>query len=137
MTELVNSLQTFTENVRIVDFFDIAIISLLLYLLLNWFRKSATRRTIISLLILLGVYLLARFTEMYLTEIFIEGLLIFILIGLVVVFQSDIRRVIDQLGRWRFRSSNQPDQGEENLVSDTIAEAASQMAESRIGALIV
>lgn len=137
MTELVNSLQTFTENVRIVDFFDVAIISLLLYMLLNWFRESASRRTITNLLMLLAVYLMARFTEMYLTEIFIEGLFIFILIGLVVVFQSDIRRVMDQLGRWRFGNSNQLQSEEEQQVTSIIAEAASQMAKSRTGALIV
>ncbi|MDR8390531.1 diadenylate cyclase CdaA [Aliifodinibius sp. S!AR15-10] len=135
MTELVNSLQTFAQNVRIVDFLDVAVISLILYLLLNWFRKSASRRTITSLLVLVGVYILARITEMYLTEIFIEGLFIFILIGLVVVFQSDIRRLIDQLGRWRFRRSDGYD--DEHRISDTIAEAASEMAKNKTGALIV
>lgn len=137
MTELVNSLQTFAQNVRIVDFLDIATISLILYLLLSWFRESASRRTIVSLLILLGVYILARLTEMYLTEIFIEGLFIFILIGLVVVFQSDIRRLIEQIGRWRFRNSSDNSDEMVHMISDTITEAASQMAEKRVGALIV
>ncbi len=136
MTELANSLQTFAQNVRIVDFLDVATFSVILYLLLTWFRESASKRTITSILILLGMYILARLTEMYLTEIFIEGLFIFILIGLVVVFQSDIRRLIDHIGRWRF-GNNELTGHEGHVISDTIAEAVSQMADNRTGALIV
>ncbi|GAA5520981.1 hypothetical protein LQ318_04510 [Aliifodinibius salicampi] len=93
---------TFLQNIRIVDLLDIIIISFFLYIVLNWLRQSASRRNLLSFLVILIVYVIARFTWMYLTELLIEGLFIIILIGIVVVFQSDMRRIIDRISNWRF-----------------------------------
>lgn len=133
---LSSGLQDFIDNVRFVDLLDVLFISFFLYLMLNWLRKSASRRFLISMSLLLTLYLLARTTEMYMTEILIEGLFILILIGIVVVFQPDIRRLIDHIGNWNFFwESKTPSTG--TRIPDIITEAASRMAENRTGALIV
>lgn len=136
LENIIVSLQDFFRNVRIVDFLDVAFISVFLYLIINWLRQSASRRTIISIATLIFFYVLARVTEMYLTELLIEGLFAVILIGVVVVFQSDIRRLIDQIGSWTTFWSESSSSAK-NVASDIITEAASRMAENRTGALIV
>lgn len=130
------SLQDFVRNIRIVDLLDIGLISVVFYLLLNWLIQSLSRRTLIGFATLFAIYVFARMTGMYLTELLIQALFIVILIGLVVVFQSDIRRVVDRIGTWKFFDNNQ-EPSYSNSTTDIITEAASKMAANKTGALIV
>jgi diadenylate cyclase len=132
---IVDTLYTFFQNIRFVDVLDIFIISSFLYIVLNLLRKSASRRSLYSLFLILVVYALARLTGMYLTELLIEGLFIIILIGFIVVFQSDIRRIIDSVGNWRFFTKSVPDSSD--MGTSIITEAVAKMADQRMGALIV
>ena len=128
-------ISTFARNIRIVDILDVAIISIFLYIVLNWLRQSASRQSLLSFFILITIYAIARFTGMYLTELLIEALFIIILIGIVVVFQSDLRRMIDRLGNWSwFEKSAKPTS---DIATSIITEAAAKMAENKTGALIV
>ncbi|MCC5906849.1 MAG: diadenylate cyclase [Balneolaceae bacterium] len=130
-----DTLYTFFQNIRVVDVLDILIISSFLYIVLNLLRQSASRRSLFSLLVILVVYALARLTGMYLTELLIEGLFIIILIGFIVVFQSDIRRIIDSVGNWKFFTESLPDSSD--IATSVITEAIAKMADQRMGALIV
>ncbi|MDZ7681975.1 MAG: diadenylate cyclase CdaA [Fodinibius sp.] len=130
------SLQDFVRNVRIIDLLDIGLISVVFYLLLNWLIQSLSRRTLIGFSTLFVIYVFARLTGMYLTELLIQALFIVILIGLVVVFQSDIRRVVDRIGTWTFFGNNDSP-SYSNTATDIITEAVSKMAANNTGALIV
>lgn len=132
----VNILQDFLISVRIADVIDVALISVFLYLLLNWLRQSASRHFIIGIVSLFSLYVMARFTEMYLTELLIQGLFAVILIGIVVVFQSDIRRFFERIGNWGiFWKTNHPPF--DNRTTNIITEAVAKMAENKTGALLV
>lgn len=125
----------FFQNVRIVDVLDIAIISFFLYLILNWLRQSASRRSFLSFSVLIVIYFIARFSGMYLTEYLIEGIFIIILIGIVVVFQSDMRRIFDRIGSWSMFGNSSSTSS--NIATSIITEATAKMAEKKTGALIV
>ena len=135
LESLAAGLQDFFMNVRIADFVDIALISVFLYLILNWARQSASRQTFISIASLFALYVLARFTEMYLTELLIEGLFAVILIGMVVVFQSDIRRVVERIGSWSVFWKNN-NASPDNRSANIITEAVAKMADNKTGALL-
>jgi len=130
-----DTLYTFFQNIRVVDVLDILIITSFLYIVLNLLRQSASRRSLFSLLVILVVYALARLTGMYLTELLIEGLFIIILIGFIVVFQSDIRRIIDSVGNWTLFTESPRDSTD--IATSVITEAVAKMADQRMGALIV
>lgn len=132
----VSSLQDFARNIRIVDILDIAVISVVFYLLIDWLIRSLSRRTLIGFSVLLIVYFAAWLSGMYLTELLIQALFIVILIGLVVVFQSDIRRIVDRIGNWNFFSNNDT-ASNSNTATNKITEAAAEMAEIKRGALLV
>jgi len=129
-------LRDLVHHIRFVDIIDIAFISFFLYAIINWLRQSVSWKAMLSVFILVAVYFLARFFDMYLTEMLMEGLFFVILIGIVVVFQSDIRRFMDRLGTWRFLSG-QPALPSSSLTIDTLTEAASKMAAAKTGALII
>lgn len=134
LQSLSDTFVTFLRNVRIVDILDIALISSFLYVVLNWLRQSASRRSLLSFFLILIVYVIARITGMYLTELLIEGLFVIILIGIIVVFQSDMRRIIDRIGSWSFFKGSSAETTD--IATSIITEATAKMAEKRTGALI-
>ena len=92
------------RDVRLVDVLDVALLTAFLYVFINWLRDSASTGTFRRALVVFGavgiVYLLARVVGLYLVQSLVETLFIALLVIAVVVFQSDIRRLIDRLGSW-------------------------------------
>ena len=136
LESFVSNFQDFVLNVRIVDILDVALISVVFYLIINWLIQSISRRTLTGFSILLAIYIFARLSGMYLTELLIQALFIVILIALVVIFQSDIRRIVDRIGSWNFFTNNNT-LSYSNNATNIITEAASGMGENKTGALIV
>lgn len=123
------------KNVRFVDLIDVIIVSFFLYVFLNWFRKSASRRLLLSVVTFVIIYLVARIFGLYLTEMLIRILIIVIFLAAVIVFQSDIRKMVDLIGAWgSFHRKKYPNINIK--TTDILTEAAAKMAERRTGALI-
>ncbi|WP_026585117.1 diadenylate cyclase CdaA [Bacillus sp. J33] len=66
-----------------------------------------------------------------------EQVLLWGFLAIIIIFQPELRRALEQLGRGRFfsRSANQEEEDQEKLV-ESIAKAVDYMAKRRIGALI-
>ncbi|CAM3612217.1 diadenylate cyclase CdaA [Cytobacillus oceanisediminis] len=66
-----------------------------------------------------------------------EQVLLWGFLAIIIIFQPELRRALEQLGRGRFfsRSGNQEEEDQEKLV-ESIAKAVDYMAKRRIGALI-
>ncbi len=125
----------FLGNIRIVDIVDILIVSGFLFIFINWLRRSASRRLVVAISVFAVIYLLARFFQLYLTEILIQTLIVVILIAAIIVFQSDIRRMIDLAWFWtNFR--RKPRLSTYASSVDILTESIGKMAEKRTGALI-
>ena len=77
-----------------------------------------------------AIYVLAQAFDFYLLEQVLEGLLIAVLVGAVVVYQTDIRRMLD-----RAFTGRAPDHPQLRVV-DTLTEASAHMAATKMGALI-
>lgn len=128
-------LSDLAKNIRFVDLIDIGIVSFFLYTFINWFRKSASRRLLIAVTVFIIVYLLSRILGLYLTEMLIKILIAVISIAAILLFQSDIRRLIDLVGSWGgLRGSKRT--GILSSTVDLLTEACSRMAERHTGALI-
>ncbi len=130
-----NWISEFAANIRIVDILDILIVSAFLFIFINWLRRSASRRLVAAISVFAVIYLLARFFQLYLTEILIQTLIVVILIAAIIVFQSDIRRMIDLAWFWtNFR--RKPRLSTYASSVDILTEAVGKMSEKRTGALI-
>jgi uncharacterized protein (TIGR00159 family) len=131
-----NFFQELFSNIRIVDALDVIIVSGFLFIFLNWLRRSASRRLVVAISVFAVIYLLARFFQLYLTEMLIKTLIVVILIAAIIVFQSDIRRMIDLAWFWtNFRRRNRLSTF--TSAVDVLTESIGKMAEKRTGALIV
>ncbi|EMI42431.1 diadenylate cyclase [Rhodopirellula sp. SWK7] len=129
-------LDELAESIRVEDFLDIAIVASLLYLAFVWLRDRASRSLGIVVCALGVIFLLARWLDLYLTTMAFHYGSVGILIAMVVVFQHDIRHGFERLAssHWFRRSHADLPCGK---ILDTITEAVANMAEHRIGSLII
>lgn len=130
------SISDFFRNIRFADLFDILFVSIFLYVFINWFRRSASRRLFIAAIALVIIYILSRLLGLFMTEMLLNFLAIFIALAFIIIFQSDIRRLVDIIGMWSFRRWKFKNKKGTPGITDIIAEAAVKMAERRTGAII-
>jgi diadenylate cyclase len=121
---------------RIADFFDIAIISLLTYAVLIWFRRTASRFVLIGISILGLVYILARGFELYLTVFVFQGFFAVLLIVLIIIFQEDLRLFFERLARWGGMGKRWPAMSSPKEI-DVLIQTVANLALKRFGSLIV
>lgn len=117
------------------DGLDILILTYIFYRLYLWFRKKRSLRMVIAILTLPLFYIFAQWADLPLSVWGLQNLWPVILIVLVVIFQQEIREVLGNITLPNF-FLGRPERFTPKVV-DKIAEAAYQMANKRIGGLIV
>lgn len=116
------------------DLLDILLVSAVFFMLLAWLRLSlprgVARRSMVAAPIAAAIYVLAQTFDLYVLEQVLEGVLVAVLVGAVVVYQADIRRMLDRAFTGRARDRPQ------SRTVDTLTEATAHMAATKMGALI-
>lgn len=136
MTLLDSSLSVF-KNIRIQDIMDVIIIALMIFALLTWFKTRASRFVLIGIILLGGVYIAARFFQLYLTTIVLQSFFAILLFVLVVIFQEDLRGFFERLALLGNIGKKFQSLSELKGTAEIIAQTAATLAKKRIGALIV
>lgn len=115
------------------DALDIGLVSLLVYQLFQLVRGSRAFAMLTGLGVLGGLYLLSKSIGLYTLTWLLSYIFTSIVILIVVIFQSDIRQALGEMGGSRlFLGRPLKETGVEQVV-----EACVEMARLRIGALIV
>ena len=125
------------KSIRIQDIMDVIIIALMIFALLTWFKTRASRFVLIGITLLGGVYLVARFFQLYLTTIVLQGFFAISLFALVVIFQEDLRGFFERLAILGTIGKKFPSLSSLKGTAEIIAQTAATLAKKRIGALIV
>jgi diadenylate cyclase len=134
--DLVNSAATILKSVRIQDVLDMAIIAAMIFALLTWFKTRASRFVLMGIILLGGVYIAARFFQLYLTIIVLQSFFAIFLFVLVVIFQEDLRGFFAKLAMLgNIRKKSLPLSKLEKTAK-IIAQTADDLAKKRVGALI-
>lgn len=117
------------------DVVDIALITFVFYRLYVWIQGSRALRILIALLALGVLYVLARWAGLFVTSWILQYLWAVILVIIVVVFQGEIRRVLERMSPLRFFLGRP--QALDQVVLEEVVRAAFDLAQKRIGALMV
>jgi uncharacterized protein (TIGR00159 family) len=121
--------------VRLHSVIDILVVSFLLYHLYLWVRESRALRALAGLAVIGVLSILARWTGMVMTGWLFQSLWSIILLVIVIVFQPEIRRILERMNPLDL-IRGQPI----TLQRETIAELTEtifDMARQKVGALIV
>jgi diadenylate cyclase len=123
-------------GLRAADLLDIAIVGVLLYLILQWFRRRGSRALVVGAILLALLHLAADRFDMVLTSMLLELGFTAALLALIVVFQNDIRRGFERLSTWsHFVTERRIDETVTDI--DSLGKCLETLAENRIGALLV
>ncbi|MEN6332054.1 MAG: diadenylate cyclase [Smithella sp.] len=134
---LIDTVPAFIKSVRIQDILDIVIIAVMIFGLLTWFKTRASRFVLIGITLLGGVYVAARFFQLYLTTLVLQSFFAILIFVLVVIFQEDLRGFFERLAMLgNIHKKLQPLSAWEE-TANIIAESAVNLAKKNIGALIV
>jgi diadenylate cyclase len=139
MSDFLRTASVFLHNLGVRDVVDIVIVAFLLYQLLKLIRGTQAVQLLLGLGVLLGLDLLAQAFQLRLIQFIFANAGQAILIGVIVLFQPELRRALDQVGRLgtvRFVLGRHPGEPVARMVEEVIRAAAS-LSESRTGALIV
>ena len=131
-----NHLFQLVNTIRISDLLDIAIIAIFSYIILVWFKKTASRFVLIGIFILAVIYAVARIFHLYITEYVLQGFFAILVIAMIVIFQEDLRRFFERLATWRFSRKGSLDASLHD-DAEIINRAVARIAKNRRGALLV
>ena len=121
------------DNLRWTDALDIALLWFLLYRILLLLRGTRAIQSLLGLLVVLLIYVLSGWFQLYALHWMLETFFGYIVLALIILFQSDIKRGLATAGGRLFPSfKGKPDTG----ATEEIIRASFQMASRRIGALI-
>jgi diadenylate cyclase len=123
------------SSMRWQDIVDILLITFILYRLYAWIQGTRALRILLALAGLGLLYLLARWSGLFITTWILQYLWAVILVIMVVVFQSEIRQVLERLSPLRFFLGRPEVLG--LLALEEVVRAAFDLAQKRIGALMV
>lgn len=120
---------------RLQDLLDILIMSILIYQLYSWFRKSRAIQVLAGLGTITAIYFVTRQAGLLMTSWVLQQLGTVVIVVIVVVFQNEIRQTL-----YRFSKLHDLLGGEKQGRCSgpaRIAEAAFSLAKENCGALIV
>ena len=131
-------------NVEIMDFVQILLIAFFVYHLMLWIKNTRAYTLLKGIVLVIVFLLVARIFEMHTILWIFKNLSMVAVTGMIVIFQPELRKALEQLGEKKVISTIIPFDGGkegETVISDhTINElirATYDMAEVKTGALIV
>ncbi len=122
-------------QLRWQDALDIGIIAFIVYRLIAMMRGTRAMQMIMGLVVVLMFYVGSQWLGLFTLNWILDNFLGSIIIVIIVVFQSDIRRALTQVGSTPLFGG--PDRFERGQALEEISKAAVSMAGKRTGALIV
>ncbi len=126
-------------NVEWLDVFDIVIISYLFYRLILIIRGTRAEQLVKGLILLLLAMVLSDQAGLDALHWTLRQTMTIGLIAIPIVFQPELRRALEQLGRGRIFKSTYFSWSEQDFekMLDELAKAISVLVKKRIGALVV
>lgn len=119
------------------DGVDIGIITFLVYRLLQILRGSRAMQMILGLAIVVVAYVSSRVLGLFTLNWILDNFLGSIILVIIVIFQSDIRRALTQVGTAPlFATTERMIQRREDIIEE-VTQAAVNLAAKREGGLIV
>ena len=127
------------RGMQLSDYLDILLVAYVIYSLLPLIRTPNTMRIARAVLVLLGVAWLTGEVNLHTVNYILNQVLAVGVLAVVILFQPELRRMLDRLGNVRIRTIlglTKPNQELDPIISQVVA-ACEVMSRERVGALIV
>ena len=126
-------------TIQIMDIIDILLVALVIYGIIIMIQTTGAARIAKSVIIILLLTVATEILDMHLMNFLLDKILEIGLIALVVMFQPELRRMLEKLGSKTFReilNTKTEQSGTEKVIAQTVA-ACEILSKEHTGALIV
>lgn len=141
---IMTRLSILTMDVKITDYIEIVLLAVLIYYVLVWIQRTKAWSLLKGIAIILVFYLAVVLCEFDTIEMLLKQFASAGLVALVIIFQPELRRVLETLGDNDFLKKWLPldgskEQGERfsTQTIDAIVQASYELGKNKTGALIV
>lgn len=125
-------------NIGIFDIIDIAIVAYVFYKLYQLIKETRAEQLVKGIVILLFATKASELMQLHVVNWILRNTMTVGLIALLIVFQPELRRVLEYLGRTKFLiKTNGEDIEKIDLIVEEIVQAMTSLARQKIGALLV
>ena len=142
MEAIINFFKEFAAlvpTIRIMDIVDILVVAFVIYKIILMLQTTSSARIAKSIVIILLLTALTSVLHMYLMNYLLDKILEIGLLALVIMFQPELRRILEKLGSKSFReilSTKQEQRNIDYVISETV-KACEIISRERTGVLIV
>lgn len=127
------------RNVRFTDILDIGIVTFIVYKILGFIRETRAQQLVKGLIVILLAFFLSDILKLYTLNWILKGTMTMGIIAIVIVFQPELRRGLEYMGRGRLVNNpfGHMNLEESKKIIKEIVDTVKRCSESRTGALIV
>lgn len=136
---MLETLKGVFSSFRPEDALDIAIVSYIVYKILGFIKETRAMQLVRGLLIIVVAFFISDIFNLYLLNWLLKSLVTMGLFAIVVLFQPELRRGLEQVGRKNLMNTNSfrnIDKNKAIATVDALVSAIDDFSASRTGALI-
>ncbi|WP_379162586.1 diadenylate cyclase CdaA [Paenibacillus sp. sgz5001063] len=126
---------TWKESIK--DIIDILIVSYIIYKVLNMVRGTRAIQLLKGILVLVVIWALSTLLDLYTLKWLMNQIFTFGIFAIFIIFQPELRRGLEQLGRGKFFGRAAENDEEISKLIGEVIKALNYLAQRKIGALIV
>ena len=117
---MLSSIQSIMSNFRPEDALDIAIVSYIVYKMIGFIRETRAMQLIRGLVIIIVAFFVSDIFNLYLLNWLLKSLFTMGLFAVVVLFQPELRRALEQVGRKNLMNTNSFRNIDKNKAVETV-----------------
>ena len=130
-------LQGLMSTITFLDIIDIAVVAFLLYKMYIYIKDTRAMVLLKGLLVLLAITLISNWVGLNVINWIMQKILTVLFVALPIVFQPELRRTLEHIGRGKFFGKTRLNKEEaENLLNE-LDKTVTVLSQNKIGALIV
>lgn len=135
---MIDNLMGILMSIKVTDVIDIVIVAYLLYRLLGFIKETRAQQLFRGILLIIAFFLISEVFNLSLLNWLFTKLITVGLIAVVILFQPEIRRALEQIGRRGVLSRQFRDMGKEEMYATVhkIVDAVDDFSSTQTGALM-
>lgn len=136
--EIIETIVAHITSMKLTDYVDIIVVAFLLYKVLPMLWHSGAMRILKAIVVVLVIAWLTDIFNLYALNYVVDEALKIGIIALVILFQPELRRILDHIGNvklGKFLGTDRTSQEMEVVIRQTVM-ACEQMSREKVGALI-
>ena len=136
---MLDNLTSILMSIKTTDIIDITVVAYLLYRLLGFIKETRAQQLFRGILLIVAFFLVSEIFNLSLLNWLFTRLITVGLIAVVILFQPEIRRGLEQIGRRGVLSRQFRDLGKEEMYATVhkIVDAVDDFSSTHTGALMV